>query len=74
MRNILLKIKFLGTNYHGFQSQKNASAIQNVLEEVLSSLTGEKNSIVGCSRTDAGVHAEEFCFNFNLLFPVRHVS
>lgn len=64
MRNILLKIRFLGTEYHGFQSQKNASAIQNVLEEVLFSLTGEKITVTGCSRTDAGVHAEEFCLNF----------
>ena len=64
MRNILMKITYNGENYHGFQVQNNAKAVANVIEEALFKLTGEKISVIGCSRTDAGVHAEEFYLNF----------
>ena len=65
MRNILMKISYNGENYHGFQVQNNALAVANVIEEALFKLTGENISVTGCSRTDAGVHAEEFYLNFH---------
>ena len=65
MRNIVMKIRFDGTAYHGFQSQDNAVAVANVVEKALAILTSEKITVTGCSRTDAGVHAEEFCLNFH---------
>ena len=65
MRNILMKITYNGAEYHGFQVQNNARAVANVIEEALFKLTGEKISVTGCSRTDAGVHAEEFYLNFH---------
>ncbi|MCL2108630.1 MAG: tRNA pseudouridine(38-40) synthase TruA [Oscillospiraceae bacterium] len=59
-------ISFNGAKYHGFQSQPTAKTIQGEIENALHKLTGETVRITGCSRTDAGVHAREFCFNVNL--------
>lgn len=64
MRNLKVKIAYRGTAYHGFQRQNNAVSVQNVLEDVLSRLTASQVSICGCSRTDTGVHANEFFFSF----------
>jgi tRNA pseudouridine38-40 synthase len=70
MRNIFLKISFDGRNYHGFQIQPNAITVQEVLEKTLSKITGEDISVIGCSRTDSGVHANEFCLNFKTENPI----
>lgn len=64
MRNIAVKIMYDGAAYHGWQYQKNGITVQEVLEGVLSEITGESVSVCGCSRTDAGVHALEYVFNF----------
>jgi tRNA pseudouridine38-40 synthase len=63
--NIKVNIAYKGSNYHGFERQKNAVGIQNVIEDALCKLTNEKAEIIGCSRTDAGVHARDFVFNFH---------
>lgn len=57
MRNIKLEIAYLGTNYRGMQSQPCGSTIQDVLEEFLTQVCGEKVRISASGRTDAGVHA-----------------
>lgn len=54
-----------GNNYAGFQSQKNALAIQDVIEDVLYQIFREKIRIVMSSRTDAGVHAKGQVFHFD---------
>lgn len=54
---VLLTVSYDGTNYAGWQRQQNALAVQQVLEEALSALTGETVTVTGSSRTDAGVHA-----------------
>ncbi|MBS1405575.1 MAG: tRNA pseudouridine(38-40) synthase TruA, partial [Oscillospiraceae bacterium] len=64
-RNIKVKIAYRGTAYHGFQRQENSVAVQNVVESVLSRLTAAPVSVNGCSRTDTGVHANEYYFSFN---------
>ena len=66
MRNFIVKMAYNGARYHGFQRQDNALAVQQVVEEAIKSLTGEDVTIFGCSRTDAGVHAREFFFNFKI--------
>ena len=58
---ILLHISFLGTNYCGYQIQKNQVSVQQVLNEAAEKVFGEPCDITGCSRTDSGVHANEFC-------------
>ncbi len=63
MRNVLLTLSYDGSAYHGWQVQPNATTVQQVLGEAFFSLTGETPKITGCSRTDAGVHANMFCCN-----------
>lgn len=64
MRNIALNLQYEGTNYAGWQIQKNANTIEAEIEKAITKLTGEIISVNGCSRTDAGVHAEEYVANF----------
>ena len=65
-RNLKVIISYNGAAYHGFQIQSNAETIQGVIERALSKLLGESVCINGCSRTDSGVHAREFCFNVRI--------
>lgn len=58
---ILLYIAFLGTNYCGYQIQPNGVTVQQKLNEAAKALFGYDCDIVGCSRTDSGVHANCFC-------------
>ena len=64
MRNILLKIRYDGRNYHGWQVQNNARSVQEDLQNALYNVIGERPDIKGCSRTDAGVHANMYCISF----------
>jgi len=64
-RNIRLLLEYDGTRYHGWQRQKNAVSIQQVLEEALTRLTGEEVRLIGSGRTDAGVHALGQVANFH---------
>jgi tRNA pseudouridine38-40 synthase len=54
---VLLTLQYLGTRYAGWQSQTNATAIQNVIENALATMFGKPIRIEGSGRTDAGVHA-----------------
>ena len=58
---ILLNLSYVGTAYCGYQVQKNGVSIQQRLNEAAKALFGFDCDIVGCSRTDKGVHANEFC-------------
>lgn len=64
MRNIKLTIEYDGSNYFGWQKQKNVDTIQNTLEKSIRALTKEEIEVIGSSRTDAGVHAKGFVANF----------
>lgn len=64
MRNIKLIISYDGTRYAGWQSQKNALAIQEVLESILQKITGHIVKLKGAGRTDSGVHARYQVANF----------
>ncbi|MBQ9801840.1 MAG: tRNA pseudouridine(38-40) synthase TruA [Clostridia bacterium] len=58
---ILLKIAYLGTAYCGYQVQPNGVTVQEKLNEAAKAVFGVDCDIVGCSRTDSGVHARGFC-------------
>ena len=55
------KIKYLGTAFHGFQVQPGLRTVQGELNAALNLAFGLPCRVTGCSRTDAGVHANEFC-------------
>lgn len=66
MRNLKMIIQYDGTRYKGWQRQKdNDLTIQGKLENVLSKMTGETIQVIGCGRTDSGVHAENYVANFH---------
>jgi tRNA pseudouridine38-40 synthase len=56
-RNIKMVLAYDGTQYHGWQWQKNALTIQAILEEKIQILTREHVTVIASGRTDAGVHA-----------------
>ncbi len=58
---LFLKISYLGTAYSGYQAQKNGVSVQQMLNQATAKLFGHECDICGCSRTDKGVHANEFC-------------
>lgn len=55
------KINYLGTDFHGFQVQPGLRTVQSELSKALLETFGAPARVTGCSRTDAGVHANEFC-------------
>jgi tRNA pseudouridine38-40 synthase len=65
-----LKIAYRGTAYHGWQVQDNAHTVQAEMNEKISILCGEAVNVVGCGRTDTGVHAREFYLHFDLKKPL----
>lgn len=59
--NYFAKIKYLGSDFHGFQVQPGLRTVQGELNSALDRAFGLPCRVTGCSRTDAGVHANEFC-------------
>ena len=66
MFNYLIKIEYEGTNFVGWQSQKNGKSIQDKIEKALKKVLGTKIRITGAGRTDKGVHAYYQVANFKL--------
>lgn len=63
-----LELAYRGTDYHGWQIQPNASSVQEEVERRLSQLAGNMPvSVVGCGRTDTGVHASYYVLHFDAL-------
>ena len=69
-RNLLLNLRFAGTNYHGFQVQANALSVCTVFQDALEHVLGERPPVKGCSRTDTGVHANKYCISFKTQSPI----
>ena len=59
-----IMVEYLGTNFVGWQIQRNGISVQEVLEKVLSKLLKDKIRVIGSGRTDAGVHASEQSAHF----------
>ena len=59
-----IMVEYLGTNFVGWQIQKNGLSVQEVLEKVLSKFLKNKIRVIGSGRTDAGVHASEQSAHF----------
>lgn len=71
MTNIAARVEYDGTDFAGFQWQKDQRTVQQELESGLSRLTGRDVRVIGSGRTDAGVHAVGQVVAFNLESPWR---
>ena len=58
MFNYQIIIEYIGTDYVGWQIQKNGLSIQSVVQKAISKVLKSKIKISGSGRTDAGVHAK----------------
>ncbi len=61
-----LELAYNGKNYHGWQVQPNAVTVQEVIEKALSTLLRNEIKVVGCGRTDTGVHAKQYFLHFDI--------
>lgn len=68
---LLLTLRYIGTRYHGWQVQPNGVTVQQVVQDAIERVTGVRSALTGCSRTDAGVHADMFCCAFDTASPLR---
>ncbi|HCH74336.1 MAG TPA: tRNA pseudouridine(38-40) synthase TruA [Clostridiales bacterium] len=62
---IKLVLAYDGTDFCGWQTQKNGKSVQSAVEAAIKSLTGECVKVVASGRTDAGVHAEGQTLHFD---------
>jgi tRNA pseudouridine38-40 synthase len=60
-----MELAYRGTNYCGWQAQPNGTSVQGTLEHALSLLLGTPTAVVGCGRTDTGVHASQYFLHFD---------
>jgi len=66
MRNIKMNLQFDGSRYAGWQRLGDKdNTIQGKLEELLGKMASEDINVIGCSRTDKGVHAKSLICNFH---------
>ena len=74
-QNVLLKIEYDGSGFHGWQRQEGMRTVQGELEKALSIVIGSDVHIDGTGRTDAGVHALGQCATFSGKFgiPVERI-
>lgn len=63
---VFLELQFDGTDFCGWQRQPQGPSVQSVLEDVLSRWAGVRVGVVGCGRTDSGVHASYFVAHTDL--------
>lgn len=76
MKRIKLTVAYDGTNYCGWQIQKNGITVEEVLNKTLSRFFGEEIAVIGASRTDSGVHAmgNVAVFDANVTMPPEKIS
>ena len=74
MFNYQIIVEYLGTNYVGWQIQKNGTSIQSIIQRVLKKVLKSNIKIIGSGRTDAGVHAigQSANFTFNQEIKDKH--
>lgn len=66
-----LKLAYDGGGFHGWQSQPNATSVQQTIEEALSVVLRRPTPIVGAGRTDTGVNAREMYAHFDTIDPIE---
>lgn len=56
----IIELSYHGGNYHGWQRQKNAASVQETIEDTLAEILKKRYPVIGCGRTDTGVHASQY--------------
>lgn len=64
MKNTAILVRYDGTAYHGWQTQKRDVTVCSTLRQAIEKTVGHPVSLTGCGRTDAGVHAERYVASF----------
>ncbi|MBR9922725.1 MAG: tRNA pseudouridine(38-40) synthase TruA [Bacteroidetes bacterium] len=59
------ELAYLGSNYHGWQIQPSQISVQSTIEHALQTILNTQIDIVGCGRTDTGVHAKQYYIHFD---------
>ena len=65
MGRFFIHLAYNGANYNGWQTQPALPTVQETLEKALSTLLRQPIAVVGCGRTDTGVHASDFYAHFD---------
>jgi len=60
-----IQLAYDGTDFHGWQTQPNATTVQELLDDALTVVLREPIETTGCGRTDTGVHARDFYAHFD---------
>jgi len=71
--NYLAFCEFDGRKFKGWQSQKHRNTVQDTIESSILRITGEKVRITGAGRTDSGVSALDYPFNFKLENRIKDI-
>lgn len=74
MKRLLLTIQYDGSAYHGWQVQKNAVTVQEVLQNAVEKVFCSRLDVIGCSRTDSAVHANMYCVSFDTDMSISEES
>lgn len=70
-QRLLLTIRYNGAAFVGWQVQKNGKSVQEQMQDAIEEIFGERVGVTGCSRTDSGVHAMEYCCCFDPPRPME---
>lgn len=65
-----IELSYNGTNYCGWQRQPHDMSIQQKIEETLATILRSETPVVGCGRTDSGVHASQYFLHFDHPTPL----
>lgn len=74
MRNLKLVLAYDGTDFHGWQTQAGVRTVQECLEKALRRVVRHRVIVIGCSRTDAGVHAAGYVANLYTTSPASNLA
>jgi tRNA pseudouridine38-40 synthase len=74
MRRYFIELAFDGKDFSGWQIQRNAITVQEVLENSLKVFVKDLLSTTGCGRTDSGVHASQFFVHFDTSAEITDIA
>lgn len=66
MQRYFIELKYNGSDFFGWQKQPNQISVQETIESALSKLFNKEINVVGCGRTDTGVHAHKYILHLEL--------